>query len=113
MCKRLVKYIILYYIILYKMMNTVTGVFIFQCASILFFAILYSLIPPDNFVTLNNDSKVMPIDYLFYSVTIQSGIGLPDITSQTQMSKAIAIVQQFTVLASTMVIVDIFLRKQK
>lgn len=95
------------------MMNTVTGVFIFQCTSIIFFAILYSLIPPDNFITLNNDSKVMPIDYLFYSITIQSGIGLPDITSQTQMSKAIAIVQQFTVLASTMVIVDIFLRKQK
>lgn len=94
-------------------MNTVTGVFIFQCVSILFFATVYSLIPPNNFVTINNDSNVMPIDYLFYSVTIQSGIGLPDITAQTQLAKAIAIVQQFTLIASTMVIVDLFLRKQK
>jgi hypothetical protein len=94
-------------------MNTVTGVFIFQCASILFFAILYSLIHPTNFITINNDSILTPIDYLFYSVTIQSGIGLPDITAQTQLSKSIAIVQQFTVIASTMVIVDLFLRKRK
>jgi hypothetical protein len=94
-------------------MNAVTGVFIFQCVSILFFAFLYSLIPPNNFVTINNDSNVTPIDYLFYSVTIQSGIGLPDITAQTQLAKAIAIVQQFTLIASTVVIVDLFLRKQK
>jgi hypothetical protein len=95
------------------MMNTVTGVFIFQCVSILFFALVYSLIHPTNFITINNDSILTPIDYLFYSVTIQSGIGLPDITAQTQLSKSIAIVQQFTVIASTMVIVDLFLRKQK
>ena len=94
-------------------MNTVTAVFIFQCVSILVFAFVYSFISPTNFITINNDSILKPIDYLFYSVTIQSGIGLPDITAQTQLSKSIAIVQQFTVIASTMVIVDLFLRKQK
>ena len=94
-------------------MNTVTGVFIFQCVSILFFAFVYSLIPTNNFITINNDTNLMPIDYLFYSVTIQAGVGLPDITAKTQLAKAIAIVQQLTLIGSTMVIVDLFLRKQK
>jgi endonuclease III len=58
----------------------VINTFLFNIAMVIIFSIIYTYISPNNFVPLNPKDQLTYIDFLFYAVTIQSGIGLPDIT---------------------------------
>jgi len=54
---------------------------------IIIFSIIYASLSPHNFEALKPKDKLSYIDYLFYSVTIQSGVGLPDITALSDLAK--------------------------
>ncbi len=66
---------------------------------------------PNNFQALNPKDDLTYIDYLFYSVTIQSGVGLPDITSVSNLAKILAIIQQLILMGTTFILVYLFFKK--
>lgn len=79
--------------------------FIFHILSIFIFSIIYTNISPHNFEALNPKKKLKYIDYLFYSVTIQSGVGLPDVTAVSDLAKILAIIQQLILISTAFIIV--------
>lgn len=85
-------------------MNIITKTFLFNLICIIIFAIIYSIVPEKNFMPLNKNDKLTFIDYLFYSLTIQSGIGLPDVTALSDLAKILAMVQQFMLLGSAYIL---------
>ena len=91
----------------------VTYTFLFNILMIIIFSIIYASISPYNFKTLNKKDKLTYIDYLFYSITIQSGVGLPDITAVSDLAKIFAIIQQFIILATTYVLIMLFFQTKK
>ena len=93
-------------------MNIITKTFLFNIACVVVFAIIYYLIPPDNFLPLNKHDKLTMIDYLFYSLTIQTTIGLPDITALTDLAKILAMAQQVIVLGSAYILINVFYYKK-
>jgi hypothetical protein len=90
-------------------MEIIVVTFLFNILSILLFAFIYSIIPHSNFMPLRNNDKLTIIDYIFYSTTIQSGVGLPDITAITPLAKILAIIQQLILMASTLIILRYFI----
>jgi hypothetical protein len=90
-------------------MDLVATTFIFNIICILFFAFIYSMLSPSNFMTLSENNKLTTIDYIFYSTTIQSGVGLPDITAVKPLSKILAIIQQLILMGSMLVILRYFI----
>lgn len=92
----------------FKKNNIVTITFLFNILSVLIFSIIYSLISPHNFEPLNPKDKLNYIDYLFYSVTIQCGVGLPDITALTDLAKILAMIQQIILMGSGYIILQLF-----
>jgi len=92
----------------FKKNNIVTITFLFNILSVLIFSIIYSLISPHNFEPLNPNDKLNYIDYLFYSVTIQCGVGLPDITALTDLAKILAMIQQIILMGSAYIILQLF-----
>ena len=76
----------------------VTYTFLFNILMIIIFSIIYASISQHNFEPLNKKDKLTYIDYLFYSITIQSGVGLPDITALSDLAKILAIIQQLIIL---------------
>jgi hypothetical protein len=80
---------------------------------IIIFSIIYSSISPHNFEPLNKKDKLTYIDYLFYSVTVQSGVGLPDITAVSDVAKILAIIQQLIILATAYVLIRFFFQATK
>jgi hypothetical protein len=64
----------------------------------------------DSFTNTNN-KNISYIDYLFYSLTIQSGVGLPDISAVSDIAKILAMIQQFILMGSTYIIFVLFLKK--
>ncbi len=93
--------------------RVVTYTFIFNLIMIIVFSIVYASISPDNFEPLNPKDKLSYIDYLFYSVTIQSGIGLPDITALSDLAKILAIIQQLIILGSAYILICFFFERKK
>jgi hypothetical protein len=91
----------------------VTYTFIFNILMIIIFSIIYSSISPHNFEPLNKKDKLTYIDYLFYSVTVQSGVGLPDITAVSDVAKILAIIQQLIILATAYVLIRFFFQATK
>ena len=79
----------------------VTYTFLFNIFVIILFSIIYASISPSNFEPLKKEDKLTYIDYLFYSVTIQSGVGLPDITALSDLAKLLTIIQQVILIGST------------
>jgi len=91
--------------------NIVQYTFLFNLIVIFIFAYIYSSIHPKNFLPLNPTDKLTYIDYLFYSITIQTGVGLPDITAQTDLAKILAGIQQLILMASAFIIISLFVKK--
>jgi hypothetical protein len=93
--------------------DIVTKTFVFNIIVILIFSIIYSSISPDNFKPLQPKDKLTYIDYLFYAVTIQSGVGLPDITSLSNLAKILALIQQLILMGSTFILMKFFFKNQR
>ena len=91
--------------------NIVTQTFIFNILMIIIFSIIYSYISPQNFEPFNPNDKLTYLDYLFYSVTIQSGIGLPDVTALSDLAKILVLFQQMSVIGSAYILLNLFLKK--
>lgn len=87
----------------------VTNTFIFNIIIIIIFAIIYAYIGSNNFKRVNKQ-KLTYLDYLFYSVTIQTGVGLPDITAISNIAKILALIQQLILMASAYIIIVLFIR---
>jgi hypothetical protein len=90
-------------------MELILLTFLFNLVCILLFAFIYSIISESNFMPLRSHDKLTTIDYLFYSTTIQSGVGLPDITAVTPLAKSLAIIQQLILMASGLIILRYFI----
>jgi hypothetical protein len=84
--------------------NVVTYTFIFNILAIVVFSIIYSSIDQNNFKPLNPHDKLTYIDYLFYSTTIQTGVGLPDVTALTDLAKILAGIQQIILMSSAFIL---------
>jgi hypothetical protein len=92
-------------------MDTLLVTFLFNIVSIIIFAFIYSFIPKHNFIPLRSDDNLMILDYIFYSTTIQSGVGLPDITAVTPLAKILAIIQQIILIGTSLIILRYFIKK--
>jgi len=92
-------------------MNQITGVFLFNLFIILLFTVIYANIPRRNFIHLKSDNDLTYLDFMFYSVTIQSGVGLPDITADTELAKFLALIQQLVLMSSAFILLQIFYYK--
>ena len=91
--------------------NIVTYTFLFNIIIIIIFSIIYASISPYNFEPLKAKDKLTYIDYLFYSVTIQSGVGLPDITALSDLAKILTIIQQVILIGSAFILLSFFFNK--
>lgn len=91
----------------------VTYTFLFNIAMIILFSIIYASISKHNFESLNQKDKLTYIDFLFYSVTIQSGIGLPDVTALSDLAKILAIIQQLIIIGSAYILISFFFKIKK
>jgi hypothetical protein len=87
--------------------NIVTYTFLFNIITILIFSIIYASISVNNFEALKLSDKLTYVDYLFYSTTIQCGVGLPDITAITDLAKILAIIQQIILLGSAFILMSL------
>jgi len=92
--------------------DTVTLTFLFNMAMIVIFSITYSQISPHNFKALNPSDELTFLDFLFYAVTIQSGIGLPDVTALSDLAKALALCQQLSVIGSAYILLRLFFKNK-
>ena len=92
--------------------NIVTQTFIFNILMIIIFSIIYFYISPHNFEPFNPNDKLTYLDYLFYSVTIQSGIGLPDVTALSDLAKILVLFQQMSVIGSAYILLNLFLKNK-
>jgi hypothetical protein len=93
--------------------KAVTYTFVFNIIMIVLFSFIYSSIEPHHFQPLNPKDKLTYIDFLFYSVTIQSGVGLPDITALSDLAKVLALIQQLIILGSAYILICLFFKNQK
>lgn len=91
----------------------VTYTFLFNLLIALIFSIIYSSISSHNFEPLNPKDELTYLDYLFYAVTIQSGIGLPDVTALSNLAKILVLIQQLILMGSAFILVYLFFRKKK
>jgi len=92
-------------------MDIISKTFLFNIICIIIFAFIYTIIPADNFMPLNKNDKLTFIDFLFYSITIQSSVGLPDVTALSDLAKSLAMIQQLIVIASAYILVKFFYYK--
>ncbi len=92
-------------------MDIITKTFLFNILCIIIFAIIYTNIPPNNFLPLNKKDKLNIVDYLFYSLTIQAGVGLPDVTALSDLAKILAMIQQLIVIGSAYILINVFYSK--
>ncbi len=94
--------------------HILTYTFIFNIIVVIIFSLIYSSMHNHNFIdsfTNTNNKNISYIDYLFYSLTIQSGVGLPDISAVSDIAKILAMIQQFILMGSTYIIFVLFLKK--
>jgi hypothetical protein len=103
------KYMIIYMSSNY---NIVKYTFLFNLLVIIIFSLIYSSISPHNFEPLNPKDKLTYIDFLFYAVTIQSGIGLPDVTALSDLAKILALIQQLILMGSAFILVSLFFKNK-
>ena len=90
--------------------DIITYTFIFNIFTILIFSIIYSLIAPNNFEPMNPKDNLTYIDYLFYATTIQSGIGLPDISALSDLAKILALIQQIILMGSAFILFRLLIK---
>lgn len=90
----------------------VTQTFIFNIAVAIVFSIIYCYIPRDNFEPLNPKDELTYIDFLFYAVTIQSSIGLPDVTALSDLAKTLVLFQQVILMGSAFILITFFFKNK-
>lgn len=88
--------------------DIITLTFLFNIFIVILFSIIYSSVSPHNFEPLNPNHKIGYLDYIFYSVTIQCGVGLPDITAVTSLGKFLALIQQLILMSSAFILLQLF-----
>jgi len=88
-------------------LNTVTYTFIFNICVILLFSFIYSQIAPNNFKAMNKTDTLTYVDYLFYAITIQCGVGLPDITALSNLAKILASIQQVILMGTGFILLSL------
>ena len=93
-------------------MDIVTKTFLFNIICIVIFSFVYMSISSDNFAALQPTDKITYIDLIFYSTTIQSGVGLSDINAVTDLAKILAMIQQLIMLASVFILIKVFYNKK-
>ena len=93
-------------------MDIVTKTFLFNIICIIFFAFVYMSISHDNFAALQPKDKITYIDLIFYSTTIQSGVGLSDINAVSDLAKFFSIIQQLIMIASVFILIKVFYEKK-
>ena len=94
--------------------SIVTNTFLFNIVTVIIFSIIYySLDPKTHFQPLNPIIDLKYLDFLFYAVTIQSGIGLPDVTVISDLAKILAIIQQLILMGSAFIIIHFFFQRKK
>jgi hypothetical protein len=98
---------------MYSDVDTVTLTFIFNLIAIVIFSIIYSSIPPHNFEPLNPKDKLTYLDFLFYALTIQSSIGLPDVTALSDLAKSLAMIQQLILMGSGFILIRLFFERER
>ena len=91
--------------------SIVTYTFLFNISVVIIFSIVYSSISPHNFEPLNPKDKLTYIDYLFYSITIQTSVGLPDVTALSDLAKILVSIQQLILMGSAFILISLFLKK--
>jgi hypothetical protein len=91
--------------------TVVTYTFLFNLLTAIIFSIIYVSISPHNFEPLNPKDELKYIDFLFYAVTIQSGIGLPDVTALSDLAKILVLFQQLILMGSAFILVYMFFKK--
>lgn len=91
----------------------VTKTFIVNIFSAIFFSIIYTLVARDNFEALNPKDKLTYVDFLFYSVTIQSAVGLPDVSALSDLAKILVLCQQLILIGSGFILVSFFFKNKK
>jgi hypothetical protein len=93
--------------------DVVTYTFLFNILMVIVFSIIYASIEKHNFEPLNPKDELTYFDYLFYAVTIQSGIGLPDVTALTDLAKFLALIQQLILMGSSFILIRLFFKNRK
>ena len=93
-------------------MDIVTKTFLFNIICIVIFSLIYMSISHDNFAALQPKDKISYIDLIFYSTTIQSGVGLADINAVTDLAKILAMIQQLIMIASVFILIRVFYEKK-
>lgn len=97
---------------MYKESTLITLTFLFNIITVFIFSIIYSSISPHNFEPLNPNDKLTYIDFLFYSITIQCGVGLPDVTALSDLAKILAMIQQIILMGSAFILLQLFFKKK-
>ena len=92
-------------------LDTITYTFMFNIITILVFSVIYSSINSHNFAPLNPKDKLTYIDYLFYAITIQTGVGLPDVTALSDLAKILAMTQQLILMGSAFILFRLLFAK--
>ena len=93
--------------------NIVKYTFLFNLLVIIVFALIYANISPDNFKPLNPKKGLTYIDYFFYAITIQTGIGLPDITTISNLANILVSIQSLIFMGSAFILITFILRKKQ
>ena len=93
-------------------MDIVTKTFLFNIICLIFFSFVYMSISSDNFAALQPKDKITYIDLIFYSTTIQSGVGLSDINAVTDLAKILSMIQQLVMIASVFILIQVFYEKK-
>jgi cytochrome c oxidase assembly factor CtaG len=92
--------------------SIVTNTFLFNIAVVIIFSIVYSSISSHNFEALNPKDELTYLDFLFYALTIQSGIGLPDVTAVSDLAKILVIIQQLMLMGSAFILITFFFKNR-
>jgi len=85
--------------------------FLFNLFVIFVFAMIYANLDSNNFQHLKVDKTLSYVDYFFYAITIQSGVGLPDITAITNVAKILASIQQIILMGTAFTVASLLLIK--
>jgi len=92
--------------------NIIKYTFLFNLFTIVLFAVIYSNISPHNFKPLNPKDKLNYIDYGFYSITVQTGIGLPDVTALSDLAKILVSIQSLILMGSAFISLSLFFKNK-
>jgi hypothetical protein len=56
---------------------------------------------------MNKTDTLTYVDYLFYAITIQCGVGLPDITALSNLAKILASIQQVILMGTGFILLSL------